>query len=42
MSSYICVCRNGFSTQHALSSLIEKWKNVLDSKGYDGEIRMDL
>ena len=37
------VCyRKGFSTQHALFSLIEKWKKVLDSKGYGGAILMDL
>ena len=26
--------RKGFSTQQALLSLLEKWKNVLDKKGY--------
>ena len=30
------------STQQALLSLIEKWKIVLDSKGYGGAVLMDL
>ena len=34
--------RKGFSTQHALLSLIEKWKKVLDNKEYGGAILMDL
>ena len=32
----------GFSTQQALISLLEKWKIVLDKKGYSGAILMDL
>ena len=28
--------------KHALLSLIEKWKKVLDNKGYGGAILMDL
>ena len=35
-------CRKGFSTQHALLSLIEKWKKAIDYKGYGGAILMDL
>ena len=38
----MCGYRKGFSTQHALLSLIEKWKKVLDNKGYGGAILMDL
>ena len=34
--------RKGFSTKHALLSLIEKWKRELDNKGYGGAILMDL
>ena len=34
--------RKGFSTQEALLSLIEKWKNVLDKKGYGGAMLIDL
>ena len=42
LSPYMCGYRKGFSTQHALLSLIEKWKKVLDNKGYGGAILMDL
>ena len=42
LSPYVCGYRKGFSTQHALLSLIEKWKKVLDNKGYGGAILMDL
>ena len=38
----MCDYRKGFSTQHVLLSLIEKWKKVLDNKGYGGAILMDL
>ena len=34
LSPYVCGYRKGFSTQHALLSLIEKWIKVLDNKGY--------
>ena len=33
---YLCGYRKGFSTQQALLCLIERWKNVLDKKGYGG------
>ena len=42
LTSYLCGYRKGFSTQQALLSLIEKWKIVLDSKGYGGAVLMDL
>ena len=42
LSPYMCGYRKGFSTQHALLSLIEKWKKVLDNKGYGGAMLMDL
>ena len=38
----MCGYRKGFSTQHALLSLIEKWKKVIDNEGYGGAILMDL
>ena len=38
----MCVDRKGFSTQQALLSLIERWKNTLDQNGYGGAILMDL
>ena len=39
---YLCGYRKGFSTHQALISLLEKWKIVLDRKGYAGAILMDL
>ena len=42
LSPYLCGYRKGFSTQQALLSLLERWKNVLDKKGYDGAVLMDL
>ena len=42
LTPYLCCYRIGFSTQQALLSLIEKWKIVLDSKGYSGALPMDL
>ena len=42
LSPYLCGYRKGFSTQQALISLLEKWKIVLDRKGYAGAILMDL
>ena len=35
---YSCGYRKGFSTQHALLPLIERWKNILDG----GPVLMDL
>ena len=42
VTPYLCGYRKGFSTQQALLSLIEKWKIVLDSKGYGGAVLMIL
>ena len=42
LTPYLCGYRKGFNTQQALLSLIEKWKFVLDSKGYGGAVHMDL
>ena len=42
LSPYLCGYRKGFSAQHALISLLEKWKATLDKKGYAGAILMDL
>ena len=38
----MCGCRKGFSTQQALLSSIERWKNTLDQNRYGGVILMDL
>ena len=42
LTPYLCGYRKGFSAQQALLSLIEKWKIVLNSKGYGGAVLMDL
>ena len=42
LSIHLCGYRKGFSTQTALSSLNEKWKAVLDRKGFSAAIFMDL
>ena len=39
---YLCGYRKGFSTQQGLLSLLERWKKVLDKKGYGGAVLMDL
>ena len=42
LSKFLCGYRQGYSTQTALISMLEKWKNILDIKGYSGAILMDL
>ena len=42
LSPYLCSYRQGFSTQQALVSLIEKLKVILDKNGYAGAVLMDL
>ena len=42
LSKYLCGYRKGFSTQTALLSLIEKWRNILDQNGFAGAVLMDL
>ena len=42
LSPYLCGYRTGFSAQHALIALIEKWKITLDKNGYAGAVLMDL
>ena len=42
LSPYMCGYRKGFNAQHALVSLIEKWKKSLDKHGYAGAMLMDL
>ena len=39
---YLCGYRKGFSTQHALLTLVENWRKSLDNKGFSGAILMDL
>ena len=42
LSPYLCGYRKGFSAPTALSFLIEKWKKIIDNKGYGAAILMDL
>ena len=42
LSSYLCGYRKGFNTQHALLTLVDKWRKSLDNKGFGGAILMDL
>ena len=42
LSPFLCGYRKGFSTQHALLALIEKWRKILDKKGFGGAVLMDL
>ena len=42
LSIFMCGDRKGFSTQQALSPLIERWKNTIDQNGYGGAILMGL
>ena len=39
---FLCGYRKGYSCQHALISLIEYWRSMLDKKGYAGAVLMDL
>ena len=36
LSKFLCGFRKGFNTQHALVTLIEKWKQILEKKGICG------
>ena len=42
LSKNLCGYRKGFSSQHALISMIEKWRKSLGNKGYAGAVLMDL
>jgi ribonuclease P/MRP protein subunit RPP40 len=42
LSDILCGYRRGFSTQHALIALLEKWRSILDKKGFAGAILMDI
>ena len=39
---HLCGYREGFSVQHALISMLEKWRKALDNRGYAGAVLMDL
>ena len=42
LSPYQCGYRKGCNNQQALVSFIEKWKNILDDKGFGGAVLMDM
>ena len=42
LSPFLCGYRKGYNTQFALMTLIKKWKNCLDQKGYTVAVLMDL
>ena len=42
LSPYLCGYRKCCNNQQALVSLIEKWKKILDDKGFGGAVLMDL
>ncbi len=42
LSPFLCGYRKGYSTQHALVSMIENWRAALDKRGYAGAVLMDL
>ena len=42
LSPYLCAYKKGFNSQHALISLIERWRKSLDNKGYGGAVLMNL
>ena len=39
---YLCGYKKGYSTYYALVCLIEKWKKILDKKGFCWAVLMDL
>ena len=42
LSPFLCGYRKGFSTQHALLTLIERWNFCLDKQGFASVLLMDL
>ena len=42
LREHLCGYRKGSNAQTALLSLIEKWKSILDKKGFSGAVLMDL
>ena len=42
LKHHLCGYRKGFSTQHAIISLLERWKCSIDKKGFGGAVLMDL
>ena len=42
LSPYLCGYRKGYSCQHALLVMVERWKKSLDNGGLAGGVLMDL
>ena len=42
LSPNLCGYRKGFSAQHAIISMLEKWRKTMDQGGFAGAILMDL
>ena len=42
LPSFLCGFRKGFSAQHSLLSIPEKWKSAVDNKKAFGALLMDL
>ena len=42
LSPFLCGYRKGFNAQHALLSILEKWRISLDKGGYGGAVLIDL
>ena len=42
LSPFLCGFRKGFSTQHTLVRLLQKWQSCLDKRGIVGTVLMDL
>ena len=42
LSPFLCGYRKGFNAQHALLSMLEKWRASLDKGGYVGAVLMAL
>ena len=42
LSKYQCTFRKGYSVQHCLLSMLEKWKSVIDNRKMFGALLTDL
>ena len=42
LSRFLCGYRKGYSAQHALLSMLEKWRKSVDNGGFGGGVLMDL
>ena len=42
LSTYLCGFRKGYSTQHCLMVMLEKWRKALDKRNFAGALLTDL